>query len=165
MNPEQIIAANPDQVIVTGSNWELYVPGGAWVGVGSGADKAKARAKLAALMKRPAYTGVKAVKDKQVHAIWHQFYNSPYQFVAIQQMAKWLHPELFKDLDPDQTMKTLYERFLPVPYKPGYWVSLTGQGIGSWPTPHPLRVQPRARRLPRPRPAQEARAPGARASF
>ena len=124
VNPEQIIAANPDHVIVTGSNWELYVPGGAWVGVGSGADKAKARQKLANLMKRPAYTGVKAVRDNQVHAIWHQFYNSPYQFVAIQAMAKWLHPELFKDVDPEATMKTLYERFLPVPYKTGYWVSL-----------------------------------------
>ena len=124
VNPEQIIATNPDHVIVTGSNWELYVPGGAWVGVGSGADKAKARQKLANLMKRPAYTGVKAVRDNQVHAIWHQFYNSPYQFVAIQAMAKWLHPELFKDVDPEATMKTLYERFLPVPYKTGYWVSL-----------------------------------------
>jgi len=125
VNPEQVIAANPDHVIVTGSNWELYVPGGKWVGVGSGADKGKARGKLAELMKRPAYTGVKAVQNDQVHAIWHQFYNSPYQFVAIQQMAKWLHPELFQDLDPDQTMETLYERFLPVAYKPGYWVSLT----------------------------------------
>lgn len=124
VNPEQIIAANPDHVIVTGSNWELYVPGGAWVGVGSGADKAKAREKLSNLMKRPAFTGVKAVRDNQVHAIWHQFYNSPYQFVAIQAMAKWLHPELFKDVDPDATMKSLYERFLPVPYKAGYWVSL-----------------------------------------
>jgi iron complex transport system substrate-binding protein len=125
VNPEQIIAANPDQVIVTGSNWELYVPGGKWVGVGSGAETAKAKEKLAALMSRPAYTGVKAVQNKQVHAIWHQFYNSPYQFVAIQRMAKWLHPELFKDLDPNETMHTLYERFLPVAYKPGYWVSLS----------------------------------------
>jgi len=124
VNPEQVIASNPDHVIITGSNWELYVPGGAWVGVGSGADKARARSKLAELMKRPAYTGVKAVQNRQVHAIWHQFYNSPYQFVAIQQMAKWLHPDLFKDLDPDQTMNALYERFLPVAYKPGYWVSL-----------------------------------------
>jgi len=124
VNPEQIIASNPDQVIVTGSNWELYVPGGAWVGVGSGADMAAARGKLATLMKRPAFTGVKAVRDGQVHAIWHQFYNSPYQFVAIQQMAKWLHPDLFRDLDPDATMRTLYQRFLPVAYKPGYWVSL-----------------------------------------
>ncbi|MGO4704395.1 ABC transporter substrate-binding protein [Microvirga sp. 2MCAF38] len=125
VNPEQIVAANPDHVIVTGSNWELYVPGGAWVGVGPGADAKMARNKLAALMKRPAYTGVKAVKNNEVHAIWHQFYNSPYQFVAIQQMAKWLHPDLFKDVDPNQTMRALHERFLPVGYKPGYWVSLT----------------------------------------
>lgn len=128
VNPEQIIASNPEHVIVTGSNWELYVPGGAWVGVGSGADAATARAKLAALMKRPAFTGVKAVADRNVHAIWHQFYNSPYQFVAIQQIAKWLHPELFRDLDPDATMRSLYQRFLPVAYKPGYWVSLRDGG-------------------------------------
>ena len=125
LNPEQIIASDPDQIIVTGSNWELYVPGGKWVGVGAGADAAEARRKLAGLMERPAFTGVKAVRDGQVHAIWHQFYNSPYYFVAVQQLAKWLHPELFADLDPEATMAALYERFLPVPYKTGYWVSLT----------------------------------------
>nr|WP_186363521.1 ABC transporter substrate-binding protein [Rhizobium sp. ACO-34A] len=124
VNPEQIIASNPDQVIVTGANWELYVPGGAWVGVGPGADKAKADEKLAALMKRPAFTGIKAVADNNVHAIWHQFYNSPYQFVAVQQMAKWLHPDLFGDLDPEATFKELHERFLPVAYHTGYFASL-----------------------------------------
>ena len=35
--------SNPDQVIITGGNWEAYVPGGDWVGVGPGADKAEAR--------------------------------------------------------------------------------------------------------------------------
>lgn len=124
VNPEQIIASNPDQVIVTGSNWELYVPGGKWVGVGPGADAATATQKLAALMQRPAFTGVKAVEEGNVHAIWHQFYNSPYQFVAVQQIAKWLHPELFKDLDPDATFKELHDRFLPVAYHPGYFASL-----------------------------------------
>ncbi len=124
VNPEQIIASNPDQVIVTGSNWELYVPGGAWVGVGPGADKAKANEKLAALMKRPAFTGIKAVTEGNVHAIWHQFYNSPYQFVAVQQIAKWLHPDLFADLDPEATFKELHERFLPVAYHTGYFASL-----------------------------------------
>ena len=124
VNPEQIIASNPDQIIVTGSNWELYVPGGKWVGVGPGADKALAAKKLAALMQRPAFTGVKAVQDGNVHAIWHQFYNNPYQFVAVQQMAKWLHPDLFKDLDPEATFKELHARFLPVDYHSGYFVSL-----------------------------------------
>ncbi|MGX5665399.1 ABC transporter substrate-binding protein [Rhizobium daejeonense] len=124
VNPEQIIASNPDQVIVTGANWELYVPGGAWVGVGPGADKAKAEEKLAALMKRPAFTGIKAVSEGNIHAIWHQFYNSPYQFVAVQQIAKWLHPDLFADLDPEATFKELHERFLPVAYHTGYFASL-----------------------------------------
>ena len=124
LNPEQIIASDPDQIIVTGSNWELYVPGGKWVDVGAGADPAEARRKLAGLMERPAFTGVKAVRDGEVHAIWHQFYNSPYQFVAIQQIAKWLHPDLFEDVDPDATFAELHRRFLPVDYKPGYWASL-----------------------------------------
>ncbi len=124
VNPEQIIASNPDQVIVTGANWELYVPGGDWIGVGPGADKALATSKLEKLMRRPAFTDIAAVKTGNVHAIWHQFYNNPYQFVAIQQIAKWLHPDLFKDLDPEATFKELHERFLPVAYRSGYFVSL-----------------------------------------
>ena len=124
LNPEQIIASNPDQVIVTGGNWDAYVPGGAWVGLGPGADRAAARAKLQALTGRTAMTGINAVKTGEFHAIWHQFYDNPYYFVAVQQLAKWLHPDLFPDLDPEATLKELHARFLPVDYRPGYWVSL-----------------------------------------
>ncbi|NTJ44455.1 ABC transporter substrate-binding protein [Agrobacterium larrymoorei] len=124
VNPEQVIASNPEQIIVTGGKWDAYVPGGNWVGVGYGADLKEARRKLENLTKRPAFTGVKAVEDGNVHAIWHQFYNNPYQFVAIQEIAKWLHPDLFKDLDPEATFKELHARFLPLDYKPGYFVSL-----------------------------------------
>lgn len=125
VNPEQIIASDPDQVIVTGGNWGAYVPGGAWVGVGYGADEAEARRRLEALTRRAAFTGTKAVENGEFHAIWHQFYNNPYQFVAIQEIAKWLHPDLFRDLDPEATFKELHARFLPLDYKPGYFVSLT----------------------------------------
>ncbi|MCI0510063.1 iron complex transport system substrate-binding protein [Chromohalobacter marismortui] len=124
LNPEQIIAADPQQVVVTGGHWDAYVPGGDWVGVGPGADLDAARAKLEALTKRTAMTGIDAVETGNVHAIWHQFYNSPYYFVAVQRLAKWFHPELFSDLDPEATLRTLHERFLPVDFEPGYWVSL-----------------------------------------
>lgn len=124
VNPEQIIASNPEQIIITGGNWNGYVPGGNWVGVGYGADLKEAHRKLENLTKRPAFTGVQAVKDGNVHAIWHQFYNNPYQFVAVQEIAKWLHPDLFRDLDPEATFKELHARFLPLDYKPGYFVSL-----------------------------------------
>ncbi|EPX82128.1 ABC transporter substrate-binding protein [Salipiger mucosus] len=126
VNAEQVIASDPEQIIATGGNWEAYVPGGDWVGVGPGADEDEARRKLAALMDRPAFTGVEAVEQGQVHAIWHQFYNSPYSFVAVQQLASWLHPDLFPDLDAEATLKELHSRFLPVDYRPGYWVSLKG---------------------------------------
>ena len=127
LSPEQIIAADPDHVVVTGGNWDAYVPGGAWVGVGPGADMKAARAKLDALTERTAMTGIEAVEDGNFHAIWHQFYNSPYYFVAVQQLAKWFHPDLFSELDPEATMKELHERFLPVDYEPGYWISLNGK--------------------------------------
>ncbi|WP_445178410.1 ABC transporter substrate-binding protein [Pseudomonas sp. McL0111] len=124
LNPEQVIVANPDHVVVTTANWEAFAPGGHWVGVGPGADMAQARKKLAWYTQRAAYAGIKAQDDQAFHAIWHQFYNSPYQFVAIQQLAKWFHPTLFADLDPDASFRELHERFLPVPYEPGYFVSL-----------------------------------------
>lgn len=124
LNPEQIIAANPDHVVVTGGNWDAYVPGGNWVGVGPGSDMQQAHTKLEALTQRTAMTGIGAVESGNFHAIWHQFYNSPYYFVAVQQLAKWLHPELFEDLDPNATMEELHERFLPIDYEPGYWISL-----------------------------------------
>ena len=124
LNPEQVIAADPEQVVVTSANWEAFVPNGSWVGVGPGADLKAAAHKLAAYPNRPAYAGITAKRKHAFHAIWHQFYNSPYQFVAIQQLAKWFHPELFADLDPDATFRELHERFLPIPYQPGYFVSL-----------------------------------------
>ncbi|ONG48485.1 ABC transporter substrate-binding protein [Pseudoroseomonas deserti] len=124
VNPEQIVASRPDVVIVTGANWKLFVPDGAWVGVGPGADAAQARARLRRLMERPAYRTLPVARSGRVHAIWHQFYDSPYQFVAIQALAKWIHPGLFADLDPEATFREFHERFLPLPYAPGYWVSL-----------------------------------------
>ncbi|WP_193040116.1 MULTISPECIES: ABC transporter substrate-binding protein [unclassified Pseudomonas] len=124
LNPEQVIVANPAQVVVTSANWEAFAPGGHWVGVGPGADMTQARHKLAWYTQRPAYAGIKAQDNQAFHAIWHQFYNSPYQFVAIQQLAKWFHPTLFADLDPEASFRELHERFLPVPYEPGYFVSL-----------------------------------------
>lgn len=126
INPETIIARDPDVVIVTGGNWDMLAPGGGWVGLGPGADPSAARSKLEALAKRPAFVHGKAVAERRVFAIWHQFYNSPYQFVALQRIASWLHPELFGNLDAEATLRELHERFLPIPYRPGYWVGLGG---------------------------------------
>jgi len=124
LNPEQIIASRPDVVIVTGANWKNYNTAGGWVGVGPGAALTLATQRLTALMARPAFRTLPVATNGNAHAIWHQFYDSPYQFVAIQMIAKWLHPDLFSDIDPDATFREFHQRFLPVTYQPGYWVTL-----------------------------------------
>ncbi len=129
INPEQVIASNPDVVVATGANWghNEGISGFVNVGPGAAAVADDSRAALAKLMQAPAFTGTTAVADNNVHAIWHQFYTSPYQFVAVQRLAKWFHPDLFADLDPDATFREFSETFLPIPYAPGYWVSLDGK--------------------------------------
>lgn len=124
LNPEQIIVSNPDHVIVTGANWAAESDIDQFVHVGRGADPANARSKLHDLMERPAFSSLTVVKNGNVHAAWHQFYGVPYEFIPIQQFAKWFHPDLFADLDPDKTFREFHERFLPIAYRPGYFVSL-----------------------------------------
>ncbi|MHC5307790.1 ABC transporter substrate-binding protein [Bartonella sp. LJL80] len=124
LNPEQVIAADPDIVLVTGANWSLYSPIGDWVKLGPGSDQKEALSRLSRLMQRPAYRTLRAVREHKVYAIWHPFYDNPYYFIALQQIAKWLHPELFISLDPEKTFQDLHQRFLPIPYQSGYWVSM-----------------------------------------
>ncbi len=126
LHPEQVIESNPDVVLLTGANWALYSPAGDWVNLGPGADPKEGQARLRRLMARPAYRSLPAVQAGRVHAIWHPFYDNPYYFIALQRIAKWLHPARFKNLDPDATFEELHERFLPVSYEPGYWLSLDG---------------------------------------
>lgn len=126
LNPEQVIASNPEHVVVTSADWEAYVPGGHWIPLGPGADRNVTRKKLEWFTTRSAYTSIAAQKSRNFHAIWHQFYNSPYEFIAIQQLAKWFHPDLFGDLDPDATFAEYHRRFLPIAFRSGYAVSLSG---------------------------------------
>ncbi|WP_205297250.1 ABC transporter substrate-binding protein [Candidatus Pantoea multigeneris] len=124
LSPEQIIASNPDKILVTGSNWSQYSPNGNWVNLGPNADLALAKEKLERLMQRPAYRTLSAAKKRKVYAIWHPFYDHPFSFIAVLQLAKWFHPHLFNDISADHTFSELFARFLPVPWEPGYWVSL-----------------------------------------
>ncbi|WP_291439845.1 ABC transporter substrate-binding protein [Desulfovibrio sp.] len=124
LHPEQMIACNPDAVLLTGAGWSLSAPSGGWVDLGPGADVNKGRAQLENLLRRPAYRASDAARNGKAYALWHGFYDSPYAFIALQQIAKWLHPEVFAALDPEETFRQLHQRFLPVPYQSGYWVAL-----------------------------------------
>ena len=117
LNPEQILVADPDLIIVTGSNWYAYIQDGDFVSLGYFTAPADARESLAGLAdKRSGWNDLQSVGDGRLHAVWHQFYNSPYHFVALQYFAKWLYPEEFADMDPAANFAEFHRRFLPVDY-------------------------------------------------
>ncbi len=125
VNPEKVLAANPDRLIVTGSNWSQFPNMKDHVTFGYDAVPAVSRAQLKAMVeKTPGWTNLQAYKDGQVYGIWHQFYNSPYSFVAFLQFGKWLYPEDFQQMDPEAIYREFHEKFLPVPYSGTFWVGL-----------------------------------------
>lgn len=124
---EQIFASNPNQIVVTGANWSLSpnkAPGVGFVSMGYQADPAQAQAQLRALTEQPGWSSLTAVQNGQVHGLWHQFYGSPYNFLAAIQLAKWQHPEAFADVDPTEIYREFHERFLPVEHGGTFWVSM-----------------------------------------
>jgi len=91
--------------------------------LGAGVPEDEARASLRAALARPGIRDLNAVKSGHAHAIWHHYYNSPLNVVAVQVFAKWFHPEIFSDLDPAETLDTLHRRFLPNSLSGVYWIS------------------------------------------
>ena len=113
---EYALKADPDVYILTGNQ----KPG---VMLGAGIDNATAQASLKQVLARPQFADLRAIREGNVHALWHDFYNSPYNILAIEALAKWVHPQTFADLDPHQTLEQINRQFLDTPLAGQYWIS------------------------------------------
>lgn len=120
---EAVITANPDHIIATGANWAEARPEVKAVLLGYDAKAEENQARVTALAERDGFKNLNAVTNGNYHVIYHQFYNSPYHFIAIQQIAKWLHPEEFANVDPQATFDELHDRFLPYDNSGQFWIS------------------------------------------
>lgn len=121
MNLEKIIAADPQIYIATGAKAPKSKDAGVQLGAQSTAEDAKAS--LKAITERKGIHSLSAVKDGKDYAIWHNYYNSPYNVLATQVFAKWFYPEQFAELDPQKTLNELHSQFLAVEPTGIYWVS------------------------------------------
>lgn len=122
INLEKLISADPKFYLVDGTRDNSSTEAG--LKVGAGISEAQSRASLEPLVAREGISTLTAVQEGRVHGIWHNFYDSPYNILAIEAMAKWFYPEQFKDLDPNKTLAELQQRFLPVDISGTYWVDL-----------------------------------------
>lgn len=125
LNPELLLARQPQVYIGTAvGSVSTQASAPQRIVLGAGAGEALARASLQRSLQRPAVQALTAVRQGRAHALWHHFYNSPFNVAAVQVLAKWLHPTLFADLQPRRTLETFHTRFQPIPLQGEYWVSL-----------------------------------------
>jgi len=125
LNPEFLIGSQPRFYIGTGIGAQATADKTPLrIVLGADATPEGARASLQRAVQRRGVNQLTAVKEGRAYAIWHHFYNSPFNVVAVQVFAKWLHPELFTDVDPRATLQTMYTRFQPIPLEGEYWTSL-----------------------------------------
>ena len=113
INPELVVAAKPDVVIISGRETELKKNPEAMV-AGFNIDKQEAQKRLAGFAKRPGWSELPAIKNQRLYGVYHANSRTLSDSASIQFVAKAIYPELFKDLDPTKTYQEFYRKNLPL---------------------------------------------------
>lgn len=127
LNLEYLITDQPDRYLATAigsADLEMAVEEQPYVVLGAGVSEEVARHSLERVTDRPGLAALEAIREQRAFAIWHHFYNTPLNVVAVQALARWLHPRQLGHLQPEQTLAEFYERFQPVELNGTYWVTL-----------------------------------------
>jgi len=112
VDPEWVVRENPDIIVK-------------YVGTAQGSgyeedDPESMKAIREEVMNRPELAGVTAVRNGEVYCIAIQLTSKPRYIIGIAYMAKWMHPELFADIDPEAMNAEYLERFHGMPYRGVY---------------------------------------------
>ena len=119
MNPEYVLAANPDAIFIAGSSW-INAPQA--VLTGFDADLPTTRARLAPYAERQGWANLNAIRSGQLFAIEHGLARSLFDYTATYFIAKSVFPDRFADVDPVTELRDYHDRFLPVPLG-GTWMA------------------------------------------
>ena len=117
---EYLLSQQTDVYVATGSRSE---PGRDGLLIGPGAASVTSAQSLSVLLSRNGIRDLKAVQGGRAFGIWHAFYNSPYNILAIEQLTKWFYPQRAAALNPDASLAELYRRFLTVDSQGVYWTA------------------------------------------
>ncbi|WP_261641856.1 ABC transporter substrate-binding protein [Erwinia mallotivora] len=131
VNLEKVIAVQPDVYLLSGGSKppEAGAPAPSGLVLGAQTTAKQARTSLTPLLARKGISTLKAVEDSRSFGIWHNFYNSPYNVLAVQLFAKAFYPQKFADLDPQQTQQQLYQHFLAIEPTGTYWTEQTDRDL------------------------------------
>ena len=110
---EKIISMNPDYYLMTGS--KRPGKGTAVIPFGYNVPAGDVAAAFNALLARQGVASIPAVAKGHTGALYHHFYNNPYNIIAIEALSKIFYPTQLKDVDPQADYHTLITRFTAIP--------------------------------------------------
>lgn len=119
LSPEYVLGAEPSVYIATGGP-HLAVQGG--LVLGGGVDVQAAQKSFANILGKDIRGALGAVRQGRAHAVSHQLSISVLNILIFECFAKWMHPAVFADVDPDETLAEINERFLAVPLEGSFWI-------------------------------------------
>lgn len=123
LNPEYVLAADPEAVFIAGSYWTNRDRA---VLMGFGVDPEITRRRLAPYLERPGWQRLRAVRERRIHALYHGGARTLHDYAYLQYIAKVLYPEAFRDEDPLRTLQAHYENYLPIRAEGAFMVSYFG---------------------------------------
>ncbi|MFZ5651035.1 MAG: stalk domain-containing protein [Bacillota bacterium] len=119
LSPEYVTAKNPTVIIKTVS---IGYGGVSAKGIGfDGVSTDELKALQQSVMSRPALRGTRAVKQNKVFLISAELSNGPGSAAGAYYIAKWLQPELFKDINPALVHQEMLAKFYGEELR-GIWV-------------------------------------------
>jgi iron complex transport system substrate-binding protein len=118
---EYLLSTPFDVYIASGGGWSS----GGRPAIGTGIDHVEGREGLKRLTQRTGFGQLASVRSGRVHGIWTGLISvPPLNILFIELVAKWLHPDLCADIDPDATLSEINRRFFKTPLGGPLWVSL-----------------------------------------
>ncbi|HQI68356.1 MAG: ABC transporter substrate-binding protein [Methanothrix sp.] len=117
VDSEWLIMADPEVM------FQWSAPGGYNVD-----DNSEMEAEWLQIISRPELANVTAIKEQRVYMFAPEITSRPCWFVSLAYLAKWLHPDLFTDLEPQAIHQEYLTRFLRLDY------DLSENGVFVYPT-------------------------------
>ncbi|MEM8754679.1 MAG: ABC transporter substrate-binding protein [Pseudomonadota bacterium] len=121
LNPEFVVAKNPEVIFLAGSGWRDRDEA---VLMGPGVDPAVTHERMRPFLDRPGWADLAAVKNGEVHGIYHGGSRTLYDYAYLQYIAKTLYPEAFADVDPQATLQRFFDAYLPIDAEGAYMTRL-----------------------------------------
>ena len=111
LSSEFVLSEDPEKIILTGSQW-IEKPHSMKMGYDTSGEEVKEKIDL--YNSRLGWSDLEAMKNKEIYVISQQLVRDMSDFYSYEFIAKTLHPEEYKNLDPEKDFEEFYQKFMPI---------------------------------------------------